>query len=229
MLSWRGDTHALKELTQGFLWHQECGREDVGTGFDGILLLAEPVKVDLCLPLPVEKGVAVFMREGKVPSGYSVLRVDEDARPQLLAVNEGSRNLRTEAAGDDFNSVDLTHPWRVWRCYPQRARSERHIRELLYDYPLAKIPTADWIPNVAFFQLRLFAFDLVHYFRRLWLPPGSRTKTLKTLRQELLAIPGRRVKTGNRYRLKLARDYHFERTFRSALAKIREVRPVQVP
>lgn len=121
-----------------------------------------------------------------------------------------------------------TQPWRVWRFYAQRARIERHIRELLYDYPLARIPTAEWIPNVAFFQLLLFAFDLVHYFRRLCLPPGYRTKTLKTVRMELLVIPGRLVKTGNRYRLKLPREYHFERAFRYALTKIQEVRPVEI-
>ena len=63
----------------------------------------------------------------------------------------------------------------------------------MYDYPLAKVPTAGWVANVAFFQLLLFAFDLIHYFRRLCLPPAYRTKTLKTLRMELLVIPGRLV------------------------------------
>ena len=121
-----------------------------------------------------------------------------------------------------------THPWRVWRFYAQRARIERHIRELLYDYPLAKIPTAEWLPNVAFFQLLLFAFDLVHYFRRLCLPPTYRTATLKTVRRELLVIPGRLVKTDNRYRLKLPKQYHFERDFRYALTKIPLLRPVQI-
>jgi hypothetical protein len=86
---------------------------------------------------------------------------------------------------------------------------------------LAKIPTAEWLPNVAFFQLLLFAFNLVHYFKRLCLPPGYRTKTLKTVRRELLVIPGRLVKTDNRYRLKLPKEYHFERDFRYALSKIR--------
>jgi hypothetical protein len=121
-----------------------------------------------------------------------------------------------------------THPWRVWRFYAQRARIERHIRELLYDYPLAKIPTAEWLPNVAFFQLLLFAFDLVHYFRRLCLPSTYRTTTLKTVRRELLVIPGRLVKTDNRYRLKLPKQYHFERDFRYALTKISLLRPVQI-
>ena len=120
------------------------------------------------------------------------------------------------------------HPWRVWRFYAQRARIEQHIRELLYDYPLAKIPTGEWLPNVAFFQLLLLAFDLVHYFKRLCLPPAYRIKTLKTVRRELLVIPGRLVKTQNRCRLKLPKEYHFEQDFRYALAKIPLLRPVQI-
>jgi len=121
------------------------------------------------------------------------------------------------------------HPWRVWCFYAQRARIEQHIRELLYDYPLAKIPTGEWLPNVAFFQLLLFAFDLVHYFKRLCLPPGYRTKTLKTVRRELLVVPGRLVKSKNRYRLKLPDDYHFESAFRHALARISKLQPVEIP
>ncbi len=120
----------------------------------------------------------------------------------------------------------LTHPWRVWRFYAQRARIEKHVRELLHDDPLAKIPTADWVANVAFFQLLLFAFDLVHYFRRLCLPPAYRGKTLKTLRMELLVLPGRLVRAKHRYRLKLPRGYHFAKAFQYALAKIRTLKPV---
>lgn len=85
---------------------------------------------------------------------------------------------------------------------------------------MAKIPTAEWLPNIAFFRLLLFGFDLVHYFKRLCLPPAYRAKTLKTIRRELLVIPGRLVTTDNRYRLKLPRDYPFQRTFESALAKV---------
>jgi hypothetical protein len=122
-----------------------------------------------------------------------------------------------------------THAWRVWRFYAPRARIEKHIRELLYDYPLAKIPTTDWVPNVAFFQLLLFAFDVMHYFRRLCLPPPYQSKTLKTIRRELLVIPGRLVKPDNRYRLKLPKDYHFRRDFEYALRQIRKLRPLTLP
>ena len=50
--------------------------------------------------------------------------------------------------------------------------NRKNVRELLYDYPLSKISTDDWVANVAFFQLLLFAYNLVHSFKRLCLPEG---------------------------------------------------------
>lgn len=114
--------------------------------------------------------------------------------------------------------------WRVYRFYSPRARIEKHIRELAYDYPLAKIPTQDWIPNVAFFQLLLLAFDIIHYFKRLCLPKSYRYKTLKTTRMELLVLPGQLVRSKKQYRLKLPKHYHFEKTFRRALAKTQKLK-----
>jgi hypothetical protein len=116
-----------------------------------------------------------------------------------------------------------TSAWRVYRFYSLRARIEKHIRELVYDYPLAKIPTQDWIPNVAFFQLLLFAFDIVHYFKRLCLPKSYHHKTLKTVRMELLVLPGQLVRSKKQHRLKLPRHYHFEDTFLKAMTKIQKL------
>lgn len=114
--------------------------------------------------------------------------------------------------------------WRVYRFYSPRARIERHIRELAYDYPLAKVPTQEWIPNVAFFQLLLLAFDIVHYFKRTCLPRSYRYKTLKTLRMEMLVLPGRLIHRGRRHRLRLPRGYHFQREFEHAVAKIEKLK-----
>jgi hypothetical protein len=60
-------------------------------------------------------------------------------------------------------------PWRVYCFYSLRATIEKNIREFVYDYPLGKIPTDTWTANVAFFQLVLFAADIVHWFKRLLL------------------------------------------------------------
>ncbi len=117
-----------------------------------------------------------------------------------------------------------TSAWRVYRFYALRARIEKHIRELVYDYPLAKIPTPDWLPNVAFFQLLLFASDLVHYCTRLCLPRRYRHKTLKTIRMELLVLPGQPVRSKKQYRLKLPAYYHVEDAFLKALAEIQKLK-----
>jgi Transposase DDE domain group 1/Transposase domain (DUF772) len=113
-----------------------------------------------------------------------------------------------------------THPWRVWRFYDRRAIIEKDIRELLYDYPLAKIPTEDWTANVAFFQILLLAFNLVHWFKRLCLPPDYHYATLDTVRSDFLVLPAKLYRKDNRNILVLPRDYHYQRQFQAALAKV---------
>ncbi|MBI4802285.1 MAG: IS1380 family transposase, partial [Elusimicrobia bacterium] len=90
-----------------------------------------------------------------------------------------------------------TSAWRVYRFYLIRANIEKHIRELVYDYPLAKIPTRDWTANVAFFQTILFASNLVHWFKRLCLPKQWRFATLDTIRTDFLMLPAKLTKRGS--------------------------------
>jgi hypothetical protein len=117
-----------------------------------------------------------------------------------------------------------THPWRVWRFYAKRATIEKNVRELLYDYPLAKIPTEDWVANVAFFQILLFAFNIVHWFRRLCLPREYLYTTLDTIRTDFLVLPAKLTNTGHRNLLQLPRDYHYREQFEMALKKIDTLR-----
>jgi hypothetical protein len=90
------------------------------------------------------------------------------------------------------------HPWRVWRFYAPHATIEKNVRELLYDYPLGKIPTDDWVANVAFFQMLLFAFNLVHWFKRLCLPKDYLYATLDTIRTSFLVLPAKLTNQGGR-------------------------------
>jgi len=117
-----------------------------------------------------------------------------------------------------------THPWRVWRFYAQRATIEKNIRELLYDYPLGKIPTEDWVANVAFFQILLFAFNLVHWFKRLCLPREYLYATLDTIRTDFLVLPAKLTQEGSKNILALPHDYHYREPFENAFQKIHELR-----
>jgi hypothetical protein len=117
-----------------------------------------------------------------------------------------------------------THPWRVWQFYAKRATIEKNIRELLYDYPLAKIPTEDWLANVAFFHLLLFAFDIMHWFKRLCLPPAYLYATLDSVRTDFLVLPATLRKAGSRNILALPQDYHYQKQFAAALKRIDRLR-----
>lgn len=117
-----------------------------------------------------------------------------------------------------------THPWRVWQFYAKRATIEKNIRELLYDYPLGKIPTEDWIANVAFFQILLLAYNLVHWFKRLCLPKEYLYTTLDTIRTDFLVLPAKLTKKGSQNLLALPQGYHYREQFEAALKKIDKFR-----
>jgi hypothetical protein len=115
-------------------------------------------------------------------------------------------------------------PWRVWQFYCPRATIEKNIRELLYDLPLGKIPSAEWLANVAFFQLVLFAYDVAHWFKRLCLPARYLHATLETVRTDLLVLPARLTRRAGRNVLHLPKDYHHRATFVGAFKRASQLR-----
>jgi len=120
-------------------------------------------------------------------------------------------------------NLDLA-PWRIWRFYQPRAIIEKNIRELLYDLPLGKIPSGDWVANVAFFQLVLWACNLVHWFRRLCLPAQYHTATVETVRADFLVLPARLVSRAGHNVLQLPRGYRHQAEFVAAFKKAGKLR-----
>lgn len=115
-------------------------------------------------------------------------------------------------------------PWRVYLFYNPRATIEKNNREFLYDYPLGKIPTKTWTANVSFFQLLLFAANIVHWFKRICLPREYLTTTLDTIRTDFLVLPAKLTKRGSQNILLLPKDYHHRQEFQQALHKIQKLR-----
>ncbi len=122
-----------------------------------------------------------------------------------------------------LSNLDL-EAWRVWTFYRPRAIIEKDIRELLYDLPLSKIPTGDWVANVAFFQAVLMAFNLVHWFKRLCLPPGYAKATVETVRTDFLMLPAKLIRRGRQNVLQLPAGYHYQQEFLSAAKAVGKLR-----
>lgn len=115
-------------------------------------------------------------------------------------------------------------PWRIWKTYQARANVEKSVRELLYYFSLNKIPTRQWLANVAFLQLLLLAYNLVHWFKRLCLPQDYTRSTVESIRNEFLVLPGKLTKHGSRNVLQLPKDYHHRGIFLEAARRIESLR-----
>ena len=158
----------------------------------------------------------------KIARRFIVMRrpIPEDpAEAQQLTLFKDRRYAYTVLV----TNLDLD-PWRVWKFYSPRATIEKHIRELLYDLPLGKIPSHDWIANVAFFQILLFAYDLVHWFKRLCLPAEYSQATVETVRTDFLVLPARLVNVAGRNVLQLPRGYHHRQALIDAFKKASKLR-----
>ena len=115
-------------------------------------------------------------------------------------------------------------PWRVWAHYVARSNIEKSIRELLNDLALSKIPTQTWTANVAFFQLLLFAYNIVHWFKRLCLPQEQLRKTIETLRHEIIGLPARLSFRNGKNVLILPRLYNHKSAFLAAAAQVKKLK-----
>jgi len=116
------------------------------------------------------------------------------------------------------------NPLNVWKFYNGRASAELIIKELKGDYPLAKIPTKHFAANEVYFHLLLFAYNLINWFKRLCLPKEFHNMTLKTLRTQLLFVPGELVRTDNKPVLKFPSTFWYKDTIEYALKQVEKVK-----
>ena len=143
---------------------------------------------------------------------------DPEQAQQLTLLNVG------RYAYSCFVSNLELEPWRIWKTYQARANVERSIRELLNYFSQNKIPTQQWVANVAFMQLLLFAYNLVHWFKRLCLPHQYVASTVETIRNEFLMLPAKLTKHGSRNVLQLPKDYQYRQIFLEAARRIEKLR-----
>lgn len=115
-------------------------------------------------------------------------------------------------------------PLRLWRFYNQRATGELIIRELLEAYTLGKIPSKEWASNQAYFQLVLFAYNLINWFRRLCLPEDWQRFHLQAIRHRLFQVPAQLLRPQGRPMLSLPESYPYAKTFLQILKNVKKLR-----
>jgi hypothetical protein len=146
------------------------------------------------------------------------LPVDPDEARQLTLFKDAKYSYSVLVS-----NLDLS-PWRTWIDYAQRSNIERSFRELRNELALSKIPSQSWTANVAFLQLLALAYNLVHWFKRLCLPPDQLLTTVETLRHQFFGLPARLICRAGKNVLLLPRGYPHQKEFLAALARIQKLR-----
>jgi hypothetical protein len=205
--------------------------EDLDRAGCGYIIVASKVKNFLpsahragFKKMPLGWGVADFQyqpQKWKQRHRFVVVRrpVEEDPEEtdQLTLLQVGRYKYSAYVTNLDLKAQN------IWRTYHARANIEKSIRELLYQMALNKIPTHEWTANVAFLQLLLFAYNLVHWFKRLCLPPEYFRATVETIRNDFLVLPGKMTCRAGRNVLQLPRDYHYRKIFLEAAKRIEKL------
>ena len=114
----------------------------------------------------------------------------------------------------------------IWRLYAQRMSQELLIKELKQHYAMTKIPSRTLRANQVYFEMLLWAYDLISLFRRLCLPEHCGAWSLSTIRRELFVLPAQFVHTQNKNRLRLPKSYPHLDIFMHAYQKAQKIQPL---
>ena len=150
------------------------------------------------------------------PYRYCIIRKklapEESDQATLFTVNAYSYSAI-------ITNLEMT-PANVWKFYSGRVQCERDIRSLKEDYYLGNIPTKIFSANALYLEILLWSYDLVKWFQQLCLPESDHRKTLATLRQELLLMPGSFAQHGSKQILRFPKNSPQQETFWYAKKKI---------
>lgn len=118
----------------------------------------------------------------------------------------------TDQSGADIAALELRHR--------RRARCEDAIR-VAKDTGIRNLPFAAFAHNQAWLELSLLAGELLSWARSLCLEGELALAEPKRLRQRLLHVAGRVVRSGRRTRLRLPRSWPWADALAAAFARLR--------
>jgi Transposase DDE domain group 1 len=105
----------------------------------------------------------------------------------------------------------------------QHAVVELCIRDLK-DQALAHFPSGRYAANAAWTVIAALAHNLLRWTQAIGLP-SSTTRTARTMRRRLLALPGRLTRSARRWTLHLPARWPWQHDFLAALERLRAIPP----
>jgi hypothetical protein len=145
-----------------------------------------------------------------------VVKEDEAPRKQL-------RLLGGEWASHDYQVIITDGPLvgeEVWHFYNQRACCENFIKEGIYGLGLDKVISHSYGGNYTYFELLMLGYNLMNFFKEEVLNRKKVKPMMQTVRQMFFLVPGRLIRTGRRWVLKLEQSWYYREEFERALSRV---------
>jgi len=110
------------------------------------------------------------------------------------------------------NRDELSAEEVVW-FHNQRGQAENFIKELKIGFGMEQMTSGDFAANAFWFAICVLAYNLTQAQKLLFLDEGWGSKTIATLRWQLIETAGRLVRHGRRLVLRLATSFQKYRLF----------------
>ena len=144
-----------------------------------------------------EVGTAVHLMGGAKLPFWLVIQRWREARLNLFEPN-GYRHYVVATNRDELSAAEV-----VW-FHNKRGQVENSIKELKLGFGMEQMTSGDFRANALWFELGVLASNLVQGMKLLFLDPEWKSKTVATLRWQLIQVAGRLIRHGRSLILRLA-------------------------
>ena len=119
-------------------------------------------------------------------------------------------------------NMDL-EPYKVIQYYCGRGNMENFIKEGKNGFAFTKVSSAKKIVNANLFQIRILAYTLFNYFRRMVLPKGMKKQQIDTIRIKLIKVASKVVHASRYVTYKICSHFPYQKEFMETLSNIHEL------
>jgi len=106
-------------------------------------------------------------------------------------------------------------PKKLVHFYHKRGTTENYIKELKYDLNIGKLNTNCFWANQAIFQFMILCYNMLVWFKNIFIGKSELKTTVRTFRERFLLIPAKLIKQSRQFILKLPRDFIFKEKMKS--------------
>ena len=100
---------------------------------------------------------------------------------------------------------------------------ENFIKEGKNGFAFTKVSSAKKIVNANLFQIRILAYTLFNYFRRMVLPKGMKKQQIDTIRIKLIKVASKVVHASRYVTYKICSHFPYQKEFMETLSNIHEL------